>query len=51
MSLPRVAPVGLDKVIIIVSSASSAESSIIEEITIVPVVAPSSIVTLPDDKT
>ena len=40
MSLPRVALVGLDKVIIMVSSASSVESSTIDGITIVPLVAP-----------
>ena len=49
MLLPRTAPIGSDKVMITVSSASSAESSTIESISIFPVVAPSSMITLPDD--
>ena len=48
-SVPRVALVGLDKVTIIVSSTSSAESSTIDGITIVPLVAPESMVKVPAD--
>ena len=49
MLLPRIAPVGLDKVMTTVSSASSAESSTIESKSIIPLVAPSSMITLPDE--
>ena len=49
MLFPRTAPVGLVKVMITVSSVSSAESSTIESMSIVPLVAPSSMITLPDD--
>ena len=48
-SVPRVALVGLDKVTIIVSSSSSAESSTIDGMTIVPLIAPGSIVKVPAD--
>ena len=47
LSLPKVALLGLDKVIITVSFASSAKSSIILEIVIVPPVAPAFIVKVP----